>query len=62
VRLELPPARLGECLRTTGFAFLFAPSLHPAMRHAAAARRAVGVRTVFTCSARSPIRPASAGR
>ena len=47
VRLELPPARLGECLRTTGFAFLFAPSLHPAMRHAAAARRAVGVRTVF---------------
>ena len=47
VRLELPPGRLGECLRTTGFAFLFAPSLHPAMRHAAAARRALGVRTLF---------------
>jgi anthranilate phosphoribosyltransferase len=47
VRLELPPARLGECLRSTGFAFLFAPSLHPAMRHAAAPRRALGVRTVF---------------
>jgi len=47
VRLELPPARLGECLRATGFTFLFAPSLHPAMRHAAAARRAVGVRTLF---------------
>jgi anthranilate phosphoribosyltransferase len=47
VRLELPPARLGECLRTTGFAFLFAPSLHPAMRHAAAPRRALGVRTLF---------------
>jgi anthranilate phosphoribosyltransferase len=47
VRLELPPARLGECLRSTGFAFLFAPSLHPAMRHAAAPRRALGVRTIF---------------
>jgi len=47
VRLELPPARLGECLRATGFAFLFAPSLHPAMRHAAAPRRALGVRTLF---------------
>jgi anthranilate phosphoribosyltransferase len=30
-----------------GFAFLFAPALHPAMRHAAAARRALGVRTLF---------------
>jgi anthranilate phosphoribosyltransferase len=47
VRLELPPARLAECLRATGFAFLFAPSLHPAMRHAAAPRRALGVRTLF---------------
>ena len=47
VRLELPPARLGACLRATGFAFLFAPSLHPAMRHAAAPRRALGVRTLF---------------
>ena len=47
VRLELPPAALGECLRATGFAFLFAPSLHPAMRHAAAPRRALGVRTLF---------------
>jgi len=47
VRLELPPTRLGQCLRTTGFAFLFAPSLHPAMRHAAAPRRALGVRTLF---------------
>jgi len=47
VRLELPPAALGECLRTTGFAFLFAPALHPAMRHAAAPRRALGMRTLF---------------
>jgi anthranilate phosphoribosyltransferase len=47
VRLELPPAALGECLRTVGFAFLFAPALHPAMRHAAPARRALGVRTLF---------------
>ncbi len=47
VRLELPPAALGECLRATGFAFLFAPALHPAMRHAVAPRRALGMRTLF---------------
>ena len=47
VRLELPPATLGECLRSTGFAFLFAPALHPAMRHAGPPRRALGVRTLF---------------
>ena len=47
VRLELTPAQLGECLRATGFAFLFAPNLHPAIRHAAPARRALGVRTMF---------------
>jgi anthranilate phosphoribosyltransferase len=47
VTLELPPPALGACLRTVGFAFLFAPALQPAMRHAAGPRRALGVRTVF---------------
>jgi anthranilate phosphoribosyltransferase len=47
VTLALPPAALGECLRTVGFAFLFAPALQPALRHAAAARRELGVRTMF---------------
>ena len=32
---------------TLGFAFLFAPSFHPAMRHAGPTRREIGVRTSF---------------
>ena len=47
VRLELPAASLGECLCATGFVFLHAPALQPAMRHAAGPRRELGVRTLF---------------
>jgi anthranilate phosphoribosyltransferase len=47
VRLALDPASASACLRETGFAFLFAPAFHPAMRHAAAPRRELGVRTFF---------------
>ncbi|MFQ5767922.1 MAG: anthranilate phosphoribosyltransferase, partial [Acidobacteriota bacterium] len=41
------PSQLSRCLRDHRLAFLFAPFLHPAMHHAAAARRALRVRTVF---------------
>jgi anthranilate phosphoribosyltransferase len=34
-------------LRSLGFAFLFAPGFHPAMRHAGPTRREIGVRTAF---------------
>jgi anthranilate phosphoribosyltransferase len=34
-------------LRAVGFAFLFAPTFHPAMRHAGPTRREIGVRTAF---------------
>jgi anthranilate phosphoribosyltransferase len=34
-------------LREHGFAFLFAPGFHPAMRHAGPTRREIGVRTAF---------------
>lgn len=47
VRLELTPGALGDCLREVGFAFMFAPLFHPALRHAAAPRREIGVRTIF---------------
>lgn len=47
VRLDLPPAMLGKCLDEVGIAFLFAPALHPAMKHAGAARKELGLRTVF---------------
>ena len=36
-----------ECLGATGFTFLFAPHYHPAMRHIAPIRLALGLRTVF---------------
>jgi anthranilate phosphoribosyltransferase len=36
-----------ECLRATGFAFLFAPLMHPAMRRVQPIRRSMGRRTVF---------------
>ena len=47
VELTLPPAALSACLRTVGFAFLYAPALQPALRHAAGPRRELGVRTLF---------------
>jgi len=45
--LNLTPAEAESCLEETGFAFLFAPSYHPAMRHAAPVRRQLGVRSLF---------------
>ena len=36
-----------HCLEQTGFTFLFAPHYHPAMKHIAPVRQALGVRTVF---------------
>jgi anthranilate phosphoribosyltransferase len=47
VAVTLPPHAAEECLHRIGIAFLFAPNFHPAMRHAAAPRRELGVRTVF---------------
>lgn len=47
VPLKDDPAVLGADLRERRLAFLAAPNHHPAMRHAAGARRALGVRTLF---------------
>lgn len=47
MELELYPRQLGRCLDGVGMAFLYAPVLHPALAHAAPARRALGLRTVF---------------
>ncbi len=46
-RLSLSPEEAGASLDQLGFAFLFAPSFHPAMRHAAPVRREIATRTVF---------------
>ena len=45
--LEQEPERIARSIDELGFGFLFAPSHHPAMRHAAAVRRELGTRTVF---------------
>jgi anthranilate phosphoribosyltransferase len=44
---EVPVQKVEQCLDEMGIAFLFAPSLHAAMRHAAPVRRELGIRTVF---------------
>jgi anthranilate phosphoribosyltransferase len=45
--LELPLPRIEQSIDELGFGFLFAPSHHPAMRHAAPVRRELAARTVF---------------
>ncbi|MHB8301356.1 MAG: anthranilate phosphoribosyltransferase [Acidobacteriaceae bacterium] len=47
VPTTLPPDRAVACLRATGFVFLFAPLMHPAMKRVQPVRRALSVRTVF---------------
>ena len=47
VQLSASPDLVQRCLDAVGVAFFFAPTFHPSMRHAAQARRDLGVRTVF---------------
>jgi anthranilate phosphoribosyltransferase len=45
--LELEPSDVARSIDELGFGFMFAPSHHPAMRHAAQVRRELGARTIF---------------
>ena len=47
VRLDLPPERVQQLAGEVGITFCFANLFHPAMRHAAQARRELGVPTAF---------------
>lgn len=47
VNLDAPVETVEECLRCAGIGFLFAPKMHPAMKHAAPVRRELGIRTIF---------------
>lgn len=47
VRIAMPPERMARAVREVGIGFLFAPSLHPAMKYAQPARLELKLRTVF---------------
>jgi anthranilate phosphoribosyltransferase len=47
VRIDLEPSEVEACLDEVNIGFLFAPSHHPAMKHAIGPRRELGMRTVF---------------
>jgi anthranilate phosphoribosyltransferase len=47
VPIELEPELAVECLRETGFVFLFAPLYHPANKALGPLRKALGFRTIF---------------
>jgi anthranilate phosphoribosyltransferase len=47
VPIALGPEMAAECLRETGFMFLFAPLYHPAMKAVGSLRKALGFRTIF---------------
>jgi anthranilate phosphoribosyltransferase len=47
VRIDHDAASASAALAEVGFAFMFAPNFHPAMKHAGPTRREIGVRTAF---------------
>ena len=61
IRLDLPPERVAALATEAGITFCFAAAFHPAMRHAAAARRELGIATTFNLLGplTNPTRPAA---
>ena len=47
VDIQAAPDVVRACIEDIGIGFMFAPNLHPAMRHAGDVRRELGVRTLF---------------
>jgi anthranilate phosphoribosyltransferase len=47
VPVTLPAGQVAECIRETGIGFLYAPLLHPAVKHAQEARLLLKGRTIF---------------
>jgi anthranilate phosphoribosyltransferase len=47
INISLPVQQIAACLEKVGIAFLFAPSMHSAMKHVQTARRELRLRTVF---------------
>lgn len=47
INIQYTPQRMEACLAEIGIAFLFAPGLHPAMKHVVGPRRELGVWSLF---------------
>ena len=47
INTNITPEKMSECLNTIGMTFLFAPLLHPAVKHTIEVRKTLGVRTLF---------------
>lgn len=47
VDITLKPEQVQACVEDLGIGFLFAPTFHPAMKHAIGPRKELGVRTIF---------------
>lgn len=61
VVIDMPPADMARTLETAGIVFMFAPLMHPALRHVGPVRRELGVPTVMNIV--GPLaNPARAGR
>ena len=61
IPLDVTPVRMARVLREAGIVFMFAPTMHPAMRHVGPVRRELAIPTVMNIV--GPLaNPASAGR
>ena len=61
VRIDVPVATMEQALRSAGIVFMFAPLMHPAMRHVGPVRRELAIPTVMNIV--GPLaNPAMAGR
>lgn len=61
VPIDVPVPRMREVLDEAGIVFMFAPTMHPAMRHVGPVRRELGIQTVMNLI--GPLaNPAMAGR
>lgn len=47
VNIHATPEQVARCIREVGVGFLFAQSMHPAMRFAGPVRKELGIRTIF---------------
>ena len=47
VNIDVDPLVMEQCLQEHGIGFLYAPRMHPAMKHVMPARRELGFRTIF---------------